>query len=209
MLEVQPHPLLDLAAFVTEWPTPLGDWPAPPWMRDLAALDALQPFAPPDEAQKKHVRDLLRWGGFKPSGRSKPCNEYIRTATAEGNFPFINAAVDATNLAALHGGIPVSTVDLDRLVPPLGVGVAEAGTRYVFNPSGQEIDVSGLLCLLDAEGPCANPVKDSMRAKTVAETRRTLTILWGTNALPGRVGAVAAWHRELNTRAGGRVSDLP
>ena len=31
--------------------------------------------------------------------------------------------------------------------------------------SGQAIDVSGLLCLFDAEGPCANGVKDSQRFK--------------------------------------------
>lgn len=208
MLTVEPHPLLELAAFLTRWPVPLGDMPAPPWLQALAALDAASPFAVPGEAEKAAVRDLLRHGGFKPAGRSKPCNEYIRGVAAKGEFPLINAAVDATNVAALHGALPVSTVDLDLLTPPLRVGIAPAGARYVFNASGQEIDLAGLLCLHDAQGPCANPVKDSLRAKTTDESRVTITVIYGTHALPGRAAALLAWHRELNERLGGQVEVL-
>ncbi len=205
MLVVEPHPLLDLRAFVTRWPTPLGDLPSPDWLRAMANLDATVPFSPFDDDIKKAVRDLLRHGGFKPAGRSKPCSEYIRAATGKGYFPFINAAVDATNLAALHGCLPVSTVDPDLLEPPLRVGIAASRERYVFNPSGQEMDLSGLLCLHDAAGPCANSVKDSMRAKTVDDTRHTLTVIWGTTALPGRAQALLDWHVDLNRRMGGEV----
>jgi len=205
MLTVDPHPLLDLHAFVTRWPAPLGALPAPAWLVALAALDAPTPFPAPGDAEKTAVRDLLRHGGFKPAGRSRPCSEYIRGVAAEGAFPWINAAVDATNVAALHGALPVSTVDLARLASPLRVGIAPAGARYVFNASGQEIDLTGLLCLHDADGPCANPVKDSLRAKTTAGSRATLTVVYGTRALPGRAAALAAWHRELNARLGGAV----
>jgi len=79
----------------------------------------------------------------------------------------------------------------------LRVAVAPPGASYAFNPSGQVIDVAGLLCLLDAEGPCANAVKDAQRSKTDGDTRATLTILWGTTALPGRAGAAFAWYRDL------------
>lgn len=147
------------------------------------------------------MRDLLRHGGFKPNGRNKPCNEYIRTAVANERFPWINAAVDVTNLGVLHGGLPISTVDPDLLTEPLQVRIADAGARYVFNPSGQEIDVSGLLCLHDADGPCSNSVKDSQRAKTTEASVRTLTLIWGTRALPGRTLAVLEllerWLAEL------------
>jgi DNA/RNA-binding domain of Phe-tRNA-synthetase-like protein len=204
MLAIDPHPALDLRAFVTTWPAPLGQLPSPAWLRALAELDAEVPFSPFDEAIKNAVRDLLRHGGFKPAGRSKPCNEYIRGVAAKGSFPVINAAVDATNLAALHGCLPVSTVDLDKITAPLRVGIAAEGERYVFNLGGQEIDVSGLLCLHDAEGPCANAVKDSQRAKTHEASTRTLTLIWGTAALPGRAQALLDWHIELNERLGGR-----
>ncbi len=205
MLRVDDHPLLDLGVFITTWPVALGALPSPRWLRELANVQATTPFEPPGDNHKKLVRDLLRHGGFKPAGRSKPCNEYIRNVTIKGGFPFINAAVDATNLAALHGAMPVSTVDLDLLQPPLRVGIAGKGARYVFNQSGQEIDLSGLLCLFDAQGPCANAVKDSMRAKTHDASLRTLTLIWGSRALPDRTKALLAWHIDLNQRLGGEV----
>ena len=209
MLTVEPHPLLDLRAFVTTWPEPLGQLEAPPWLRQLASLDADVPFSPFDDGIKRTVRDLLRHGGFKPAGRSKPCSEYIRGVAARDRFPWINAAVDATNLAALHGCLPVSTVDIDLLELPLKVGIAAGGTRYVFNASGQEIDLSGLLCLFDAAGPCANSVKDAMRAKTTATSTRTITVIWGTTGLAGRAQALLDWHIDLNVRQGGSVEVLP
>jgi hypothetical protein len=88
-------------------------------------------------------------------------------------------------------------VDLARIEPPLRVGLAPAGATYVFNPSGQVIDVAGLVCLLDRSGPCANAVKDAQRSKTDGGTRATLTILWGTTALPGRTEAAFRWYAEL------------
>jgi DNA/RNA-binding domain of Phe-tRNA-synthetase-like protein len=125
----------------------------------------------------------------------------IKAAT-EGALNPINAAVDACNVASLHSGLPISVVDLDRVKPPLRLGLAPEGARYVFNASGQEIDLAGLLCLFDAEGPCANAVKDSQRTKTHEGTRRTLSIVWGTTALPGRAEACATWYRALLDRLG-------
>jgi DNA/RNA-binding domain of Phe-tRNA-synthetase-like protein len=113
--------------------------------------------------------------------------------------------VDLTNAAALHGALPVSTVDADRLVPPLRIGLAEPGASYVFNRSGQTLDLGGLLCLFDAEGPCANAVKDSQRSKTDAGTTRTLTVIWGTVAVPGRAAALEAWMAERVELLGGAL----
>ena len=205
MLCVDPHPVLDMVAFVTAWPTALG-FESPGWLASLGTLGAVTPFPEFDDTTKVVVRDLLRHGGFKPAGRSKPCSEYIRSAAGKSRFPLINPAVDATNIAALHGCIPVSTVDLDRTSGDLRVGIAAPGSSYVFNPSGQTIDLTGLLCLHDGDGPCANAVKDAQRTKTDAETTRTLTLIWGTIALPGRAAAVCAWHEDLNRRLGGVVT---
>jgi DNA/RNA-binding domain of Phe-tRNA-synthetase-like protein len=103
---------------------------------------------------------------------------------------------------SLHSGLPISVVDLDKAAPPLSVRIAEAGAKYVFNASGQEIDLGGLLCLCDAAGPCANAVKDAQRTKVDAGTRRTLSIVWGTNGLLGRSGEAGRWYREILERHG-------
>ena len=105
--------------------------------------------------------------------------------------------MDACNAVSLHSGLPISVVDLERAREPFRIGVAPAGARYVFNAAGQEIDVGGLVCLFDADGPCANAVKDSQRTKTHPGTTRTLSIVWGTRALEGRTARAVAWYRAL------------
>jgi DNA/RNA-binding domain of Phe-tRNA-synthetase-like protein len=139
----------------------------------------------------------LRHGGFKPAGRSKPASEYLIKAASDNALSSISLAVDACNVVSLHSGLPISVVDLDRTRAPLRVGIAPAGASYVFNASGQSIDLSGLLCLFDAEGPSANAVRDAQRTKTTAETRRTLSLIWGTKALPGRTAQAETWYRSL------------
>jgi DNA/RNA-binding domain of Phe-tRNA-synthetase-like protein len=205
MLTVEPHPLLDLRAFVTEFPRRLGDLPSPPELRALLDEKAPAPLCS-DDAVRETVRALLRHGGFKPTGRSKPASEYLLKAVREGGLASINLAVDACNIVSLHSGLPISVVDMDRARAPCRVGVAPAGASYVFNASGQTIDLGGLLCLFDADGPCANAVKDAQRTKTGPETRRTLSLIWGAVALPGRAGRAEAWYRSLLEMQGATTS---
>lgn len=207
-LVVEPHPLLDLHAVDAHWPQALGDLAVPAWIDALTSAGADTPFSAPDAAHDAAVRALLRHGGFKPAGRSKPCSEYIRREAELGKFPRVDPAVDLTNAAALHGALPVSTIDVDRAALPLRVGIAPPGASYVFNASGQVIDLGGLVGLADASGWCANAVKDAMRTKTTRDTRRTLTIVWGTTELPGRAAAVAAWLVNGYTSLGARVATV-
>lgn len=198
MLTVDPHPLLEHAAFVTEFPAPLEEVPSPDWLQDLLRPSAQAPVPPPDDELRGAVRNLLRHGGFKPTGRSKPASEYL----AKNEVPSINAAVDACNAVSLHSGLPISVIDLDRARGPFRLAIASPGSTYVFNASGQELDLSGLICLWDAAGPCANAVKDSHRTKTHGGTRRTLTVIWGTGAAPGRAALAERWYRGLLERLG-------
>ncbi len=207
MLTIEPHPLLDLRAFVTTFPRPLGETPSPPEVTALLDEGAAAPLHG-DDAVREAVRALLRHGGFKPTGRSKPASEYLLKAVRERLLAPINLAVDVCNVVSYHSGLPVSVVDLDRAREPLRVSVATAGASYVFNASGQTIDLGGLLCLFDAEGPCANAVKDAQRTKTSPETRRTLSLIWGTTALPGRAEKAEAWYREMLGRQGATTSDV-
>ncbi|MCA8967860.1 MAG: hypothetical protein KDC48_23470, partial [Planctomycetes bacterium] len=193
-------------AFVTCFPAPLAECPSPDWLLALHSLEADAPLAR-DEDVRAAVRDLLRHGGYKPTGRGKPASEYLVRAAGEGALGAINLAVDACNAVSLHSGLPISVVDLDRAVAPLSIAIAGEDTTYVFNASGQEIRLDGLLCLCDAEGPCANAVKDCQRTKTDEATTRTLSVVWGTQAVEGRCAQTVAWYRELLERAGARTED--
>ena len=109
-ITIEPHPLLETIVLSTQWPAPLGE------IATLTDLDvwfssgANPPLTRPDEV-KPIVRDLLRFGGFKPTGRSKPASEYLLSALDKGRLGTINAAVDACNVASLHSGLPISVVD--------------------------------------------------------------------------------------------------
>jgi DNA/RNA-binding domain of Phe-tRNA-synthetase-like protein len=201
MLTVDPHPLLNLRAFVTTFPRPLDAMPSPPEVQALLSLDAEAPVRS-DDGVREAVRQLLRHGGFKPTGRSKPASEYLLKAVREGLLSSINVAVDVCNAVSLHSGLPISVVDLDRARAPFRVAIAPAGSSYVFNASGQTIDLGGLLCLCDADGPCGNAVKDAQRTKTAGQTTRTLSLVWGTSALSGRAAATATWYRALLEKQG-------
>jgi DNA/RNA-binding domain of Phe-tRNA-synthetase-like protein len=207
-LTVQAHPLLEIGAFVTRFSRPLAELAASPAIAELLEPSPEARMVSSDTVRAE-VRQLLRHGGFRPSGRSKPAAEYLHAAHAEGRFPRINAAVDACNAVSLWSGLPISVVDVDRLVGPVTITVLPMGTSYVFNPSGQVIDAGGLLAGIDAEGPTCTPVKDAQRTKSHDATRTTLSIVWGTRALPGRTHKATAWYRELvATIEGASVEDV-
>lgn len=195
------HPSLHAAAFVTTFPAPLGELVTPPAVLDLLRIHAPAPLQR-EESVRSAVRDMLRHGGYKPTGRGKPASEFLVRAATDGTLGAINPAVDACNAVSLHSGFPISVVDLDRARPPFRVAIAPKGASYVFNASGQEIDLSGLLCLSDASGPCANAVRDAQRTKTDAGTRSTLSVIWGCAGFENRVRVAVRWYRELLAEMG-------
>jgi len=201
-VSVAEHPLLEVDAFVTRFERPLAELSTPDGLLMFLEPQATAPICSSDTVRAE-VRALLRHGGFKPAGRSKPASEYLHAVQQEGKFPAINAAVDACNDVSLHSVLPISLVDLDRTRGSLRIDLAAPGTSYPFNPSGQLIDVSGLCCLMDADGPTGTPVKDAQRTKTHDGTRVALSIIWGTRTLNGRTKKTGAWYRELVARIPG------
>jgi len=200
-LAVEDHPLLRVAAFITTLRAPLGAVSTPPSIIDALRLDAAAPLAR-DEDTRAAVRDMLRHGGYKPTGRGKPASEYLVRVASEGALGSINAAVDACNAVSLHSGFPISLVDIDRAQAPFRIAIAAEGASYVFNVSGQEIDLGGLVCLYDVDGPCANAVRDSQRTKTNADTRSTLSVIWGCAGFEARLAETERWYRELLAQVG-------
>ena len=158
------------------------------------ALPISEDFPPPDI--KTAVRDMLRLGGFKPAGRQKPSSEYLGQAAREGRFPSINGPVDCNNVLSLDLGLPISLLDADATGPDVMVRIAAAGASYVFNASGQDMDLEGLLCIYgnpagtsshptDQGGavPLGNPVKDSMQGKIKENSRRLAGFIYAPPAL--------------------------
>lgn len=158
--------------------------PARPDLAESIALVSArraEGHVPPDEL-RTGIRDLLRRGGYKPTGRGKPASEYLVRAAQEGRFPSVNNLVDAANRYSLLTGLPISLLDADLALAGcdgLVVREGRAGERYVFNAAGHEIDVEGLVSICREGGPVlGNAVKDSMATKTHDGTRRVLAVVW-------------------------------
>jgi DNA/RNA-binding domain of Phe-tRNA-synthetase-like protein len=132
--------------------------------------------------RKAAVRNMLRFGSYKPSGRSKPSSEYLLAAALEGGFPLVNGPVDINNAVSLEWGYPASIFDMDLCGTDLLLRRGLPGESYVFNPSGQSIDLKDLVCVCRKEGtawlPCGNPVKDSMATKTGESTRNVAAVIY-------------------------------
>jgi DNA/RNA-binding domain of Phe-tRNA-synthetase-like protein len=201
---LEPHDLLDAGLLQAEFPQTLDKMPTPRAILGLLNPGAEAPLST-DAMVCAEIRDVLRKGGYRPTGRGKPASEYLSRAASEGSLGTINLAVDLNNGVSLHSGLPISVIDLDRAAPPYRVRIATPGESYVFNRSGQAMDLAGLLCLCDAVGPCANAVKDSERTKTWDGTTRVLYVLWGSLRLPGRTAAATRWLADLLQASGANV----
>ena len=150
-------------------------------------------FVPREVRQR--VRKILRHGKYKPSGRGKPASEFLLRAALDGSFPLVNGPVDVNNIVSLESGFPGSIFDANLSGRHLLLRRGTRGETYVFNPSGQSIDLQDLLLVCRrAKGgwePCGNPVKDSMAAKIRPETRDVIAILYAPDDEP--VDSLERW----------------
>lgn len=177
-----------------------------------ALLDSLleqrrKPLTGAEEAVRTSVRDMLRNGCYKPTGRSKPASEYLLRSAGEqdGNgFPRINGPVDVCNYISLKYLIPVSLWDLDLAgSDQFRFRLGHPGEAYVFNSGGQEIALEDLIAgcrIVDGvEEPIVTPVKDSLATKTTKKTTRVAACIYAPTGLfdRGRLSGVCAEFGEL------------
>jgi DNA/RNA-binding domain of Phe-tRNA-synthetase-like protein len=130
-----------------------------------------------EEALRKGSRDILRNGRYRPTGRGKPASEYLMRAAEEGNFPRINGPVDANNLVSLKHCVAISLWDLDLAsADTYEFRLGASGERYVFNPTGQVLELEDLVCGCALSGvestPIVTPIKDSMATKIQPSSKR-------------------------------------
>ena len=133
------------------------------------------------EVLREGVRSMLRLGGYKPSGRNKPAQEYLARCLEEGKFPRINPAVDCLNALSVRVGIPISMLDRDAFSHRLVIRLGNPSESYVFNASGQSLELENLVVVCggeDEEKPLGSPVKDSMAGKIHETVSRIVCILY-------------------------------
>ncbi len=135
------------------------------------------------DAFVKGVRALLRQGGFKPSGRNRPASEYlIRDLIETREFKYINNLVDINNLLSLRHFLPMTVLDAGKFQGALEIRLGREKESYVFNQSGQELDLTGLIVAADAtEGESramGSPIKDSQFAKLAPETQSAVAVVY-------------------------------
>ncbi len=143
------------------------------------------------EPLRQAVRQMLRHGKFKASGRSKPAQEYLlRCATQDGILPEINGPVDVLNAVSLSCGLPISLLSVGKCSQKLAVRRGLAGESYVFNAVGQVLEVEDLIVVCDeAEGqsrPVGSPIKDSMAGKIEATDNHLIAIIYAPETAEGR-----------------------
>jgi len=174
-------------------PTPTDA--GPPFIMELVARaqEAGDTFVP--EEMRKRVRQIFRHGKYKPSGRGKPASEFLLRAAIGGSFPLVNGPVDVNNAISLESGLPGSIFDAELSGTHLLLRRGLPDEEYVFNPSGQTIDLEDLLlvCRKTADGwePCGNAIKDSMATKIRPETRSVIAVLYAPIDEP--TAALEAW----------------
>ncbi len=143
---------------------------------------------PTEDEWRKSVRDMLRHGRFKPTGRGKPASEYLLGAARKGFFPRINSVVDICNYISLSYLLPVSVWDAELAgVNQFLIRLGTAEESYIFNQGGQYIDLDGLVvgCAIENSGvtdsdgtPIVSPVKDSHATKTHDDSANIAAIIY-------------------------------
>lgn len=136
------------------------------------------------EDQRRAVRQLLKTGGFSPSGRNRPAHELlVRDIKERGSFHHINNIVDINNIISLISLLPISIFDGAKLKDTITIRIGNPGEGYIFNQSEQWLDVKK--CITCCNGgppgePIGTPVKDSMATKIFEGASHYLGVIYGT-----------------------------
>ncbi|MEY4509477.1 MAG: hypothetical protein RLZZ450_1599 [Pseudomonadota bacterium] len=141
------------------------------------------------EHVRSAVRDVLRVGGYKPTGRGKPASELLLAMAQKEALPRIGNLVEINNLVSLETALPISIFDAEQLGPSPRVRFGRAGESYVFNQAGHSMDLEGLpvVCRAVDDVPIGNAVRDSMLGKVSASTTSVVAVVYGSGLLDASV----------------------
>ena len=122
------------------------------------------------------ARGLYRRFGTDPT-RMRPSSEALLRRIKKGEpLPRINSLVDVANALSVQLQVPVGLYDLARVSgDELVIRLGKDGEAYV-GIGKERVNVSGRLCVADAEGPCGNPSADSARTMITTSTENAVWI---------------------------------
>lgn len=159
---------------------------------------------PLDPDVVRAVRQMLKHGRYRATGRGKPAHEFLFKAAGEDRFPRVFAAVDLLNAVSLRSQLPMSLIDLDAAeTSTFRLRRGREGEAFTFNTAGQQIDLQDLLLVATAPGdePCANPVKDALRTKLKPTSTRFAAMIYAPVELAARAEAARTTLAEAYAEA--------
>ena len=143
---------------------------------ELEVARATQAARSGETGNVARARALYRRFGIDPT-RVRPSSEALLRRLKKGEpLPRINSLVDVANALSIQLQVPVGLYDLgkvrgDELVVRLGAeheGYTGIGKEHV--------NLTGRICVADADGPCGNPTADSARTMITTNTERAAWI---------------------------------
>jgi DNA/RNA-binding domain of Phe-tRNA-synthetase-like protein len=122
------------------------------------------------------ARALYRRFGIDPT-RVRPSSEALLRRLKKGEpLPRINSLVDVANALSVRLQVPVGLYDLEKIRgDELVLRLGKEGETYT-GIGKERVNVTGRICVADAEGPCGNPSADSARTMITTATERAAWI---------------------------------
>jgi DNA/RNA-binding domain of Phe-tRNA-synthetase-like protein len=143
---------------------------------ELEVARALQAARSGEVGLVGRARELYRRFGVDPT-RVRPSSEALLRRLKKGEpLPRINSLVDVANALSVQLQVPVGLYDLGKVKgEELAIRLGKEGEGYT-GIGKERVNVTGRICVADAEGPCGNPSADSARTMITTETERAAWI---------------------------------
>jgi DNA/RNA-binding domain of Phe-tRNA-synthetase-like protein len=116
------------------------------------------------------ARELYKKFGIDPT-RVRPSSEALLRRMNKGErLPRVNSLVDVANALSVQLQVPVGLYDLGKVIgEELVLRLGKSGESYV-GIGKEKVNVSGRICVADADGPIGNPSADSARTMITTDT---------------------------------------
>ncbi len=158
-------------------------------------------------------RKLYRAAGMDPT-RTRPSSEALLRRVLQGKGLYrLDPIVDTGNLFSMENGLPLGLYDLSAISGDCELRFGREGEGFA-GIRKDRVNVSGRLCIADAEGPFGSPSSDSHRCRIREETNESLALLYAPAEYPladfaKKINALAVAFARWNGGTAGSIALLP